>query len=143
MQQLELDLQDSNDAVNVEELVSVYVKIRDVIREKEEQHEAEIAAIKEQLDIVSGKLLDVCNKQNTDSMRTAAGTVSRRVQSRYWTNDWESMHNFIVENNVPFLLEKRIHNGNMKEFLTENPDLLPMGMQMENKYVIQVRKASK
>lgn len=143
MQQLELDLPDTNEAVNVEELVSVYVKIRDVIREKEEQHEAEIAAIKEQLDIVSGKLLDVCNKQNTDSMRTAAGTVSRRVQSRYWTNDWESMHNFIVENNVPFLLEKRIHNGNMKEFLTENPDLLPMGMQMENKYVIQVRKASK
>jgi hypothetical protein len=143
MQQLELDLPDTNEAVNVEELVSVYVKIRDVIREKEEQYEAEIAAIKEQLDIVSSKLLDVCNKQNTDSMRTAAGTVSRRVQSRYWTNDWESMHNFIVENNAPFLLEKRIHNGNMKEFLTENPDLLPMGMQMENKYVIQVRKASK
>lgn len=142
MEQLELDLPQPTTPVNVEELVAVYVKIRDVIREKEERYKEEMAVIQEQLDTVSSKLLEVCNSQNTDSMRTAAGTVSRRVQSRYWTNDWESMHNFIVKHNVPFLLEKRIHNGNMKEFLTENPDLMPMGMQMENKYVIQVRKAN-
>jgi len=142
MEQIQLDLPEDNNPVNVEELVSIYVKIRDVIRDKEEQHKQEIAAIQEQLDTVSSKLLDVCNKQNADSVRTVSGTVSRRVQSRYWTSDWESMHNFIVEHNVPFLLEKRIHNSNMKEFLADNPDLLPMGMQMESKYVIQVRRAN-
>ena len=142
MEQIQLDLPEDNNPVNVEELVAIYVKIRDVIRSKEEQHKEEIAVIQEQLDTISSKLLEVCSTQNTDSMRTAAGTVSRRVQSRYWTSDWESMHNFILEHNVPFLLEKRIHNSNMKEFLSDNPDVLPMGMQMENKYVIQVRKAT-
>lgn len=142
MEQIQLDLPEDNNPVNVEELVAIYVKIRDVIRSKEEQHKEEIAVIQEQLDTISSKLLEVCSTQNTDSMRTAAGTVSRRVQSRYWTNDWESMHNFIVEHKVPFILEKRIHNSNMKEFLSVNPDVLPMGMQMENKYVIQVRKAT-
>ena len=142
MEQMQLDLPEDNNPVNVEELVSIYVKIRDAIRDKEERHKEEIAVIQEQLDTISSKLLDVCNQQNADSVRTVSGTVSRRVQSRYWTSDWESMHNFIVEHNVPFLLEKRIHNGNMKEFLADNPDLLPMGMQMESKYVIQVRRAN-
>jgi predicted secreted Zn-dependent protease len=142
MEQIQLDLPEDNNPVNVEELVAIYVKIRDVIRSKEEQHKEEIAVIQAQLDTISSKLLEVCSTQNTDSMRTAAGTVSRRVQSRYWTSDWESMHNFIVEHKVPFILEKRIHNSNMKEFLSANPDVLPMGMQMENKYVIQVRKAT-
>jgi len=52
------------------------------------------------------------------------------------------MYKFIAENDVPFILEKRIHNGNMKQFLEENPDALPIGLQVDNKYVIQVRKPS-
>ena len=37
--------------------------------------------------------------------------------------------------NYPF-----IHNGNMKQFLEENPDMLPIGLQADRKFVIQVRK---
>jgi hypothetical protein len=66
--------------------------------------------------------------------------VSRRVQTRYWTTDWERMYQFIAEHDAPFVLEKRIHNGNMKQFMEENPDVLPIGLQIDNKYVIQVRK---
>jgi hypothetical protein len=50
------------------------------------------------------------------------------------------MYKFVVDNNIPFVLEKRIHNGNMKQFLEENLDSLPIGLQVDNKYVIQVRK---
>jgi hypothetical protein len=50
------------------------------------------------------------------------------------------MYAFIEEHAVPFLLEKRIHNGNMKEFLEDNPDVLPIGLQAERKFIIQVRK---
>ena len=80
------------------------------------------------------------NSIQADSLRTAAGTVSRRVNTRYWTTDWERMYEFIRENDVPFLLEQRIHNGNMKQFLDENPDSLPIGLQADRKFVIQVRK---
>jgi hypothetical protein len=53
------------------------------------------------------------------------------------------MYNFVVENNVPFILEKRIHNGNMQQVLDENPDLMPMGLQLDRKFTIQVRKPNK
>ena len=73
-------------------------------------------------------------------VKTPAGTVTRTVNTRYWTNDWESTYEFIKEHDALHLLEQRIHNGNMKQFLAENPDDLPVGLQADTKYVVRVRK---
>lgn len=121
-------------------LVLAYRKIRDAINEKEEAHKEEIADLKAQQDVLSAGLLELCNEQNMDSIRTAAGTVTRTTTTRYWTNDWGSMYEFIRENDAMHLLEQRIHNGNMKQFLSENPDELPVGIQADTKYVVRVRK---
>jgi len=126
--------------VTIDELVAVYIKLRETIRTKEEQHKEELQSLKEKQDLVSEQLLELCKEQNMDSIRTPAGTVSRRVSSRYWTSDWESLYNFIRENDAQYLLEKRIHNGNMQQFLEENPEVFPEGLQNERKYIIQVRK---
>lgn len=126
--------------IRIDDLVAAYRKLRKAIADEEEAHETRVAGLKEKLDIVSAELLNFCNEQNLDSVKTSAGTVSRRVQTRYWTTDWERMNDFIVEHRAMHLLEKRIHSGNMKQFLEENPDALPIGLQVDNKYVIQVRK---
>lgn len=123
-----------------DKLVMVYRKIRQAIDEKEEAHKAEIGKLKEQLDLVSSKLLDICNTQNVDSLKTAEGTAMRRAVTRYWTSDWQSMYEFIKEHDAPYLLEQRIHNTHMKQFLEENPETLPMGLNADTKYVISVRK---
>ncbi len=128
------------DDVPVADLVRVYRKIRDALQEHEEAHKAATATLNEQLEAVGGAILKTCNEQNMDSIRTPEGTVSRRVSSRYWTTDWPSMYKFIKENDTPFLLEQRIHNGNMKQFLEENPEALPIGLQCDRKYVLHVRK---
>lgn len=126
--------------VSVEEMVLAYRKIRDAIHEKEEGHKTEIAALKDQLDTIAGELLGICNNLEVDSLRTEAGTVSRRVNTRFWTSDWGAMYEFIKEHDAPFLLEQRIHNGNMKQFLDDNPEVLPAGLQADRKFVIHVRK---
>ena len=129
-----------DEAIPADKLVAVYRRIRAAIDEKEEQHAKEIGELKGKLDLVGDKLLKLCNDQNVDSLRTPEGTVMRRIKSRYWTNDWEQMYKFIKEHDAPFLLEQRIHNGNMKQFLEENPDLHPAGLQADRKYAITVRK---
>ena len=105
-------------------LVAVYRKIRAVIDEKEAAHKEEINDLKEKLDVVGAKLLNICNSQNVDSLRTPQGTVTRRAVTRYWTSDWQSMYQFIKEQDAPYLLEQRIHNGNMRDFLETNPETL-------------------
>ena len=126
--------------MKADELVLAYRKIRDTIKQKEDAHNEEIAGLKAQQDTLSAALLELCNEQNMDSIRTAAGTVTRTTLTRYWINDWGSMYEFIRENEAMHLLEQRIHNGNMKQFLSENPDDLPVGLQDDSKYVVRVRK---
>lgn len=123
-----------------DELVAAYIKIRSAIQLKEEAHKADIENLKAQQDVISDALLGLCNEQNVEGLRTQAGTVSRRIQTRYWTNDWSSMYDFIKEHDALYLMEQRIHSGNMKQFLEENPDTLPIGLQADRKYVITVRK---
>ena len=133
----------SEEDIDLNKLVSVYLKMRDTIEEKEAKHKEEIAALREDFDVVSNKLLNLCNTQNIDSIKTPVGTISRRISTRYWTSDWDSMYQFINEHGAPFLLEQRIHGSNMREFLENNPDVFPVGMQAERKYTVQVRKPNK
>lgn len=126
----------------IEKLVATYIKMRTAIEELEEKHKQELAAVKEQFDVVSNAILEHCNTHNLDGFKTQYGTVSRRVASRYWTSDWDSMYNFILRHEAPQLLEQRIHNSNMRQFLEEHPDEFPVGMQADRKYTIQVRKPS-
>jgi hypothetical protein len=129
-----------DEAIPADKLVAIYRRIRGAIEEKEAEFAKEITKLKDDLELVSDKLLKICNDQNMDSLRTPEGTVTRRIKSRYWTTDWQHMYKFIKENDAPFLLEQRIHNGNMKQFLEDNPDLHPAGLQTDRKYAITVRK---
>lgn len=124
---------------NPDVLAGTYIRMRTRIAELEQQ----ITEIKLQQQVVTDKLLALCNEQGANTISTDEGTVSRRLQSSYWTSDWESFYQFVDEHSACHLLEKRIHNGNMKEFLEANPDAIPTGLQASQKYVIHVRKPTK
>lgn len=144
MQTAELDLSTSIKVeLNLEETVKVYLRIRDAIEDLKERQKEELAELEDQFETVANTLLDFCNTQNLDSVKTKVGTISRRVSSRYWTSDWDSLHRVIKEHDAFDLLEKRIHNGNMKQFIEENPEAFPPGLQADSKYTVQVRRATK
>jgi len=120
------------------DLSKVYLKIRNAIKQKEE----EVKKLKEELAIFESALLEKCEAEGSNSISTPEGTVIRRLLQNYWTSDWDHMYELVAEHGAYHLLEKRIHNGNMKEFLAENPDAIPRGLQQSSKYVISVRKPS-
>jgi hypothetical protein len=51
------------------------------------------------------------------------------------------MYSFIEEHSAFGLLEKRLHQTNMKDFLFENPDVLPMGLNVDSEYTVSVRRS--
>lgn len=124
-------------------LVSAYIKMRDAKDALTREYEAKINEVKEQMELVEQALLEICKETGQDGGKTAYGTFSRTVKTRYWTNDWDSMYRFIKTNDAIQLLEQRVHQGNMKQFLAENPGLLPEGLNTDSKYSITVRRASK
>lgn len=126
--------------VKLDQLTKVYVKIRDKRSELSAKFKEEDERLKSQQDTIKKALLNYCKEENVDSVRTEHGVFYRSVRTRYWTNDWESMHQFIVEHNVPQLLDKRINQTNIKDFLSENPELSPPGLNIDSEFSIAVRK---
>jgi hypothetical protein len=127
--------------VPADKLAEIYIKIRDKRVELKEKFEAEDTALKEQQDLLAQEMLEVCYENNADSIKTPAGTIIRKVDTRYWTTDWDSMYQFIQEHDAYPLLEKRLHQTNLKQFLEENPNLLPAGLQADSKYTVVVRRS--
>lgn len=119
-----------------EKLVRVYLKMKAA----KEIHEVEVKKIETQMGQVKTALLEYCKTQNVESVRTAEGLFYRSIKKRYTTNNWEAMGKFVLEHAVPELYEKRLHQGNVQQFLEEHPDLLPPGLNVDSEYTITVRK---
>ena len=125
-----------SDRPTAERLAKVYIKIRDKRRELAKQDEE----LKEQLDIIANELLEICKEQGASTIRTEYGTVSRRVNKNYWTSDWDSFYKFIKEHDAFSLMHQRINNTIMSQFLEENPDALPPGLNSEVNQTVVITK---
>ena len=125
---------------DLDRLVSVYIKIRDKKNELAAAFAEQEKELEGKLDTVKQALLEHCKATGTESVKTASGTFWRTQKKRFWTSDWDAMNRFIVENEAVDLLEKRIHQGNMKQFLEENPEVLPPGLNADSEYSITVRR---
>lgn len=128
--------------MDANQLVKVYIKIRDAKEIRRKEMEAEIAELETQLDAVEHELLEICKATGQDGGKTQFGSFTRSVKTRYWTSDWDSMYKFIREHDAPDLLERRIAQSNFSQFIRENPELMPAGVNIESKYSITVRRSS-
>lgn len=126
--------------LTADELAAMYIKLRTERAVLAEEYEQKDGVLKEKMDGITDQLMAICKEQNASSIRTAHGTIIRSITTRYWTNDWAALHKVVVDWQAPYLLEKRIHNSAMKEFLQEHPEAMPTGLNVDNRYAISVRK---
>lgn len=126
--------------MDVDRAIKVFIKIRDKRSELKKQFEEQDDLLKEQQSAIEASLLEVCKSTGATSLATDAGTAFRKIDTKYWTSDWERMYKFIEENNALHLLERRIAQNSMKEFLEANPDKLPEGLNVDSRYTITVRR---
>jgi hypothetical protein len=141
MDALEVQDEVTTSSLPLDKLAAIYIKIRDAKDKLTADYKQQYANLEEQMGVLETEMLETCKTMNADSIRTKAGTIIRSIKSRYWTNDWDSMYRFIKDNDAYGLLEKRLHQTHMKEFLSENPDLLPMGLNVESEYTVVVRRS--
>jgi len=126
--------------VGLDRLVDACVKIRDRKAAITDELNTKLSALDEKLAKFKQVLNDHCEATGAESVRTASGTFYRSVKTKFWTSDWESMNKFIMAHGAMDLLEKRIHQTNMRTFLEENPDKLPPGLNADSEYTITVRR---
>jgi enamine deaminase RidA (YjgF/YER057c/UK114 family) len=129
--------------MDANKFVATYIKMRDAKVALTREFETKVNEIEEQMQLVEQALLEICKSTGQDGGKTMHGTFTRTVKTRYWTNNWDAMYSFIKSHDAVQLLEQRIHQGNMKQFLQENPGTLPEGLNADARYAITVRRSSK
>lgn len=130
-----------NGVVPVEKLVSAYVKIRNARDAARKEYEGADAKLAEKMDAIKAALLDHCKQNDVESVKTRAGVFYRTLKTRFWTADWEAMNRFILDRGLPEFFEKRLNQGVVKQYLEDNPDMYPPGLQVDREYTITVRKS--
>jgi hypothetical protein len=119
-----------------DQLMRVYSKMR----EKLVEMQADVTKLELSMRTIKTALLAHCKTNGIESIRTPYGLAYRTTRTIYSTADWESFHKFVLDNDAPFLLEKKLHQGNVKEFLTDNPELIPPGLNSSSEYTITIKR---
>jgi hypothetical protein len=128
---------------NTEELVSDYLEIRRMRESLKANYDSQDEELKDAMDSIKEALLAICNENNQNGFKTDSGTVTRQVKERYFCTDWDNFRKFVETEGSIDLLERRIHQRNFKEFMSERVgDGLPPGVNALREYDIVVRKAS-
>lgn len=133
----------SDEAVPLDRLAKIYRKIRSNIATLTQEYDTKVEQLQAQQDEITNAMKDQMKAMGVTSVRTAEGTVVLSVNTRYNTQDWDSFKKFVVEHDAVDLLEKRIAQTNMRQFLEENPGLVPPGLNSSSEYSVSVRKPTK
>ena len=132
-----------SEGTDVDAIVAEYILLRDEKARIEAEAEANVKVIQQAMAELEAELLAVCNSINTDSLRTSHGTVMRGVKERFTCGDWHNFRQFEQANPDYDFRERRVHQGNMKEYLATHPDAgLPPGVNVMREYGVTVRRAS-
>ena len=130
----------SEDTIPLDRLAKVYRKIRDQISTLTKEYDTQVEVLKAQQEEIKSAMKDQMQALGVTSVRTPQGTVVLSVKTRYSTADWDSFKKFVVEHDAIDLFEKRIAQSNMKQFLEENPGVVPPGLNSNAEFDISVRK---
>ena len=114
------------------------VKIHSKIKAQMEALDRQLAELEEQRTEIRLAIKDQMRALGLTSVQTSSGTVSLMKKTRYNTQDWDSFKSFLLEHQAVDLLEKRIAQTNMAQFLEENPGLVPPGMNAITSFDIRV-----
>ena len=127
----------------LDELVKVYLTIRNERERMEAEWLVKDKELKAELDVLAQTFMITCNESNAKSIRTDYGTVMRKLNERYTVSDGTAFRKFVMDNEMPELLEARIAQANFKEFIAERKaDGLPPGVNVMREFTIVVRKPS-
>jgi hypothetical protein len=127
--------------MNINELTEAYMNIRKERERISGEFKSQDETLKSQQVVLEQEMLKICADQGADSIRTSVGTVSRQIKNRFHILDWDSFYEFVLEQKVPQLLQKRVHETNFTDFMQgrENEGL-PPGVNVAREYTITVYK---
>lgn len=122
-------------------VITTYLKMRDKRAADSKVFKEADRAILEKMERLEHVLLKHIKDNGLKNIKGQSGTATRLVKTRYWASDKESFLEFVKENEAFGIMDQRITQSAMKQFLKDYPDLKPP-INTDSKYAIVVRRSS-
>lgn len=126
--------------IDMDDLSQQYLRLRQKRELLKERFLSEDGELEKAMAEIEEQLLSTLNESNSNSMSTNSAVIMRTVRKRYMPTNWDAVYKLIDKHKAYGLLEKRVHNGNMKDFLEEHPDEYPAGLNVDSRYAVTVRR---
>ncbi len=127
-------------ANEVEQLVEHYITLRDKKAEIANAAKAKLAKVDALLDKIEGALLLTFQQSGAESVRTKSGTAYKSTKASATVADWDAVLNYIRDNELWQMLERRVSKDAVIQFREQHNDL-PPGVNWREEVTINVRRA--
>jgi hypothetical protein len=127
--------------VTVDRMIQAFVILRDKRSILKQNYEAEDAALKEKQQTVKTWLARQMETLNSDQLAARGiGIAYRSIKKHFNGSDWPNFWAFIKENDRFDMMQKRVGEKAVSEYLDETGEL-PPGISMMQEYEINVRSS--
>jgi len=127
---------------SLEQVAIAIIAIRDEVASINKEADKKIKELEREKEKLERYCADKLEQLGSESVKTKSGTIMRQDKVRYSSTNWEEFYTLMKEEDRFELLEKRIHQTNFKEFLEENPDKEPKGLNVFRETKITVRRGN-
>lgn len=125
---------------NVDKLVGAYVKCRDGLAVIRADWKTEEARHKAALEVFANKIMELADAQGVESFKTKHGTAFKKKKDFIQVKDWPTALEFMVKKDLTHLLTKSVAKAAAKEYMAENDNTLPPGLEYGYITEINIRR---
>lgn len=126
-------------SVNVEDVISTYMKLRGQKDSIEKETKEKVAAIKEKMEKLEAWIKEQADAQGVTSFKTRSGTAFLTTTDFATVADWDAMIDFVKENEAYDLLEKRVSKVAVRGYIDQTK-AVPPGVNYGTRLDVNIRK---
>lgn len=126
--------------LETDEIVRLYVQLRDLKATKKKAWEVEDSALSGKMDKLEALLLTRYQDQGIESARTKYGTAYKTKVGYASVADRDTFFRWVMENSAPEFLESRCSKTAVQQYIEEHKDL-PPGINWREEIHIRVNRA--
>lgn len=122
------------------EIIKQYVALRDYKEELVKQQKAALKPYNDALDTLENALLEQLNADAAQSIKTEFGTAFKKTSMTVKTVDKDALFDFVRSTENFSMLTAAVSKEALKEYMEENEDRRPPGVDVTFFTEVQVRR---
>lgn len=127
-------------ALNLNQLIDTYIKLRDRKKILESQHKEAVKPYAKLMEEIEGQLLVMMEKQEVNSLSTDGGTAYQSLKKRASIKDGEAFMEYVIDNKAWHLTDWKANPNAVHDHIKEHNGTPPPGVNASSFIAVNVRR---